>query len=98
MAKYLIILKIHSEKFPTDPKEYMKVLTPMLDLTKKDLKEGKLRDWGYFVGGNGGYAISEQTPEEITKVAMQMSPYVDFEVHQALSISELEKMFKSMMP
>jgi hypothetical protein len=98
MAKYLILLKIHSEKFPADPKAYMKVLGPMLDLTKKDLKEGKLRDWGYFVGGNGGYAISEQTPEDLTRVAMQMSPYVDFEVRQVLSISDLENMVKTMMP
>ena len=98
MAKYLILLKIHNERFPTDPKEYMKALSPMLDLTKKDLKEGKLRDWGYFVGGNGGYAISEQTPEEITTVAMRMSPYVDFEVHQVLGISDLENMLKSMIP
>jgi hypothetical protein len=56
------------------------------------LQEGKLKEWGYYVGGNGAYAITEQTPEEITQVSLQMQPYATFEVHQVLSLAELGKL------
>jgi hypothetical protein len=98
MAKYLVLLKINRDIMPADPREYAKLLIPMLNMTKKDLKEGAIKDWGMYVGENKGYAISEQTPEELAMVATQMAPYVSFEVHQVLSLSELEKTFKSMMP
>jgi hypothetical protein len=98
MARSLILLKFNMEKFPTDSNEIRKILSPMLTMTEKDLQEGKLKDWGYFVGANGAYAVSEQSAEEIAQVAMQMQPYVTFEVHQVLTANQVGQVVKSLRP
>jgi hypothetical protein len=101
MTKYLILMKFNETLWPKDAKESAALLKKMLELTKQDLKSGQLKDYGYFLGSGGqyaGYAVSGQSPEDIQKVAMQLSPYVTFEVHPAFSITEIETLWKSMMP
>ncbi len=92
MAKSLILVKFNLETFPTNAEDTRKLIGPMLSLTQKDLQSGALQDWGYYAGGGGAYAISNQTPEEITKAALQMQPYVSFEVHPVLSLAEMGKL------
>jgi hypothetical protein len=98
MAKYLILIKFNETLWPKDPKESAALLGKMMAITKQDLKSGQLKDYGYYLGGGNGYAISVQSPEDIQKVAMQFSPYVTFEVHPVFSITEVETIWKSLMP
>ncbi len=92
MPKSLILIKINLETLPTDRDELKKVLSPMFNLTFKDLQDGKISDFGMYAGNSGGYVISNQTPEDISRVAMQMQPYVTFEVHPVVGINEFMKL------
>ena len=92
MPKSLILIKLNLETFPTDREEMKKVLGPMFSLTFNDLQDGKISDFGMYAGNSGGYVISNQTPEDISRVALQMQPYVTFEVHPVVPLDEMRKL------
>ena len=98
MAKYLILIKFNETLWPKDPKESAALLGKMMALTKRDLQSGQLKDYGYYLGGGYGYAISGQSPEDIQKVVIQFSPYATFEVHPVFSLTEIENVWQSTMP
>ena len=64
---------------------------------QKAIKEGRLTDWGVFVGGDKGYAIAEGNGVDLYAELQQYHPYVDFMVHQVLSLEEAMGVQKSRM-
>ena len=97
MLKYVTLWELEMSKLPNDANERVTVMTKMIEMTKQVLKENPGSEWGAFIGEGKGYSIGSKTPQDIMKINMMFSPYVQFKVYQAVSIDEFEEVFKSMM-
>jgi hypothetical protein len=97
MAKYLILWELDDSRIPLDPKERGAAWTMMTDTVKQDLKAGIHSDWGAYVGGGKGYAVSEGNELEIAKLMQRFVPFVKFEVHQVMTVEQIGEVAKSLM-
>lgn len=97
MAKYFMTWEANESLLPTDPKEKGALVLKLAEMTKQTMKEGKVKDWGTFLGGAKGYVIAEGSALEIFQEAEKFAPYVSFNVQEVLSIDDLMKTFKAMM-
>ena len=89
MAKYFMTWEADESLWPTDPKEQGALGIKLAEMVKQSMKEGKTRDWGIFVGGDKGYAIGEGNAIDLYKDLQRYHPYINFMVHQVLSIDDL---------
>jgi hypothetical protein len=95
MAKFLTLWELDTTIVPVDPKERITNWTMLLNMVKDDLKSGGTTDWGEFAGGGRGYTISEGTEQEIYMALSRYVPYIKFEVHPIISMSQIEEMMKA---
>jgi uncharacterized protein YciI len=96
MAKYLITWESDMSRMSTDPKEQAAMRMKMLEMIKQNLKEGRLIDWGTFLGGYKGYAIGQGNALDMAMGVAKFSPYVKFEVQEVLSVDEMLEAMKSL--
>jgi hypothetical protein len=94
MSKYLIIFETDMSRWSTDPKERAAMQIKMGEKIKQNMKEGRIRDWGIFVGG-GGYSVVEGNAPDVYKDIRQYIPYLTFKVQQVLSLDEALEVWKS---
>ena len=66
---------------------------PCADVINTCLKDF-VKDYGAFPGEGRGYVVVEGTYLEIMKLTEQYIPYVQFVVHPAASISEVDELTK----
>ena len=95
MTKYLINWETDISRWSTDLKELATMSIKMAEGIKQNVKEGKIRDWGMFVGGVAGYAVAEDNAPDIYKDLRQDYPYVTYKVQQVLSLDEALEVWKS---
>jgi hypothetical protein len=96
MAKYLVLWELDEDKIPEDPKERGAAWTVMVDMVKQDMKANVHIDWGSYVGGGKGYAVSQGNELEIAQLMQKFVPFVKFEVHQVMSIDQVGELAKSL--
>ena len=96
MGKYLALWEVDQSRVPVDAKERGAAWNMMLEMVKQDLKSGKAKDWGAFVGEINGYSIAEGTEVEVGNMLAQYAPYVSFKVHPVSSVSQVVEVIKSM--
>ncbi len=89
MTKFLTLWKLDTTKMPENPEEQVAVHTKLLNMVKEDFETYQKMDWGEFVGGGVGYAISEGTEQEIALALMRYSPYIKFKVHPVLPLEKV---------
>ena len=97
MPKYFMTWEVDPTRAPTNPKERGTMWAGMVELIKQDMKEGKISEWGSFVGESRGYSISELSLLDLSKNLQRFFPFVTFQVHQVMSIDELAELTKSLM-
>ena len=97
MSKYFMTWEADETLWPTDPKQQGALGIKLGEMVKQSVKEGKTIDWGIFVGGDRGYAVMEGDAVDLYKDLQRLHPYIDFMVHQVLSIDELLEVQKSRM-
>ena len=95
MAKYLITWEVDMSRIPTDPKERTAMRMKMLEMTKQNLKGGKIIDWGTSLGGYQGYAIGQGSA--IDMAMAQFSPYVTYNIQEVLSVDEMLEAMNSLV-
>jgi hypothetical protein len=96
MGKYLILWKVDLNKMPISPDERAAALGPMVDLVEQGMKQGRIKDWGTFVGEMSGYSIAEGSEVEVSLSNQQWIPFIDFEVHPVASISDTKKVISEL--
>jgi hypothetical protein len=89
MTKFLLLWETDISRAPLDPKERLAGWTTLLNMIKDDLESGKLKDWGEFPGEHAGYAIVEGTEQDVLTGTERYVPYVRFETHSVLSLSQV---------
>ena len=88
MAKYLITWETDESLWPIKSKEQAALGVRLGGMIKKDMEEGKITDWGVYIGGDKGYIIAEGDAVDLYRNLQRFHPYVDFMVHQVISIDE----------
>jgi hypothetical protein len=96
MGKYLLLWQLDPARVPVNPKERASGWSGLMAMVKKDLEKGISKDWGAFVGEGKGYAIAEGTEAEVSIMTQQYTPYVHFETHPIMSVSQVEDMLKAL--
>ena len=94
MGKHLILWSMSDARTQVDPKERGSGYGVLMAMVKQDIEKGLFKDWGAFPGEGKGYIVVEGTYLEIMKMAEQYVPYVQFEVHPAASVSEVDELTK----
>jgi hypothetical protein len=94
--KYIMLWEMDMSKFPADPVENAKVMAKLIEMTKQWTQTHQGGEWGKFLGENKGYSIAKSR-DEVMQANMVFSPYVVFEVNEAVTIEEVDAAFKGMM-
>jgi hypothetical protein len=95
MGKYLILWEIDRTRVPVDPQQRANAWKPLIEMVKKDMKEGKTKDWGSFIGELSGYSVAEGTEVEIASMLLRFAPFVHFKTHPISSLSQVEETVKA---
>lgn len=69
----------------------------MVEMVKQEIKDGVTAEWGVFVGETRGYSIGGQSGLDVAKSLQRFYPYITFEVHQVMSIEEVDELAEFMM-
>jgi hypothetical protein len=88
MGKYLTIWEADESKIPVDPKERKAAWQMAMEMTKQDMKDGKVKDWGVFLGQVRGFSISEGTEEEVQAISMKYVPFFRFQIYPLISMDQ----------
>jgi hypothetical protein len=51
---------------------------PLIEIVRQDIKEGRIKEWGVFVGELNGYSVAEGTKVEIGSMLLRFGPLVYF--------------------
>ncbi|UCG82822.1 MAG: hypothetical protein JSW38_11660 [Dehalococcoidia bacterium] len=89
MAKYFISWETDESLWPSKPKEQGSLALKLGGMVKQDIEDGKVTDWGVYVGGDRGYMIAEGEAVDLYRNLQRFHPYVDFMVHQVVSIDDV---------
>ena len=91
MPKYFMTWEIDTSKVPISREERAAAWGPMVAMVKQGMEEGRIKEWGAFVGEMSGYSIAEGTEVEIGVFNQQWVTFVNFKVHPVATVSELEE-------
>lgn len=96
MAKYLVMWEVDTSKVPISPQERGAAWTAMLSMIKQDMKDGKVSDWGAFVGETNGYSVMTGGEVELAKNLQRFYPFITFKVYQVASVDQVAEVAKSL--
>jgi len=96
MAKYLMLWELDLARTPVDAKERGAGYQLLMAMVKQDIQKGISKDWGLFVGSNGGYAVAEGTEVEILNMVQQYAPFVIFKTYPIASVSQADEAVKAL--
>ena len=96
MAKYLVLWEMNKSRIPVDAKDRAVGWKALIDMVKKDISDGLMKDWGTCIGQTTGYCIFEGSELELSTRLQQYVPFVQFDVHQVGSVDHAEKMIAAL--
>jgi hypothetical protein len=96
MGKYLVTWEIDTSKVPISREERAAAWGPMVAMVKQGIEDGRIKEWGAFVGEMAGYSIAEGTEVEIGVFNQQWVPFVNFKVHPVATIDEMEEIISQL--
>ena len=91
---YLNLWEANEAAWPKDPKEREKILAPIIERTKENIENGKIKLWGMSLSGGHGFNVSEMDPKELFGMVMFTSPYFKAKVMPMLSFDEAMNVMK----
>ncbi len=94
MGKYLSLWELDMNRVPEDPKEQLEFFAKLQNMVKEDLKNGIIKDFGMFLGGDAGYTVEEGTEEEIAMCAMKYAPFVKCSIQSVISTEQIDEIMK----
>lgn len=97
MPKYFMTWEVDPSRAPIDSKERAILWSNMLDMVKQQIKDGTTIDWGAFVGEGMGYSVAEESEIGVFRTLQKYYPFVNFEVHQVMTVDEVLEALKPMI-
>ena len=96
MPKYLMLWEIDTDKIPISREERAAAWKPMIEMVKEGIKDGRIKDWGTFVGEMSGYSIAEGTEEDVSYFNQQWVPFVKFKTYPIASVEDTESVIEKL--
>lgn len=96
MSKYILYWELDDSRLPQETESRAAIVSSLLDRVKADQAEGKVKEWGTFLGGGQGFALVEGEDIDVAVLMHQYRPYVRFESQPYLAMDRLEEMFKAL--
>ena len=96
MPKYLVTWEIDTSKVPISREERAAAWGPMIAMVKQGIEEGRIKEWGAFVGEMRGYSVAEGSEVEMGVFNQQWVPFVNFEVHPVATVDEMEEIISQL--
>ena len=96
MGRYLVLWEIDKAHVPADPKERAAGWSMLMEIVKKDIEKGVIKDWGAFPGELNGFDIFEGTEVELANMIQQYVPFIDVEVHPVVTVSQVDEILKAL--
>ena len=96
MGRYLMTWEIDTSKLPISREERAAAWKPMIDMVKDGIRDGRIKQWGTFVGELKGFSIAEGTEEEIGYFNQQWVPFVSFTSHAFATVEDVGKMIENL--
>ncbi|HLB71658.1 MAG TPA: hypothetical protein VJJ51_11500 [Candidatus Methanoperedens sp.] len=95
MTKFLTLWELDRTRIPDSPEEQLQYYTMLQNMIKEDMKNGRTREFGAFVGGFKGFVIREGTEQEIYMEISKYAKFTNYKTYPFLDISQLEEMLKA---
>ena len=96
MGRYLLMWEADESRIPVNPEERKVGWLGAIEMTKQDIKDGFIKDYGVFLGQTKGFSISEGTEDEVIRVTLKYIPYFRFKIYPLVSLQKLEEVIKAM--
>ncbi len=96
MGRYLLLWQLDPSRVPVNPQERGGAWAVLTAMVKQDLKKGILKDWGSFLGEEGGYAVIEGTEVEVVNSLQKFVPYVSFETRPVATVNQIDEVIKAL--
>ena len=97
MGKYLLLWEVDQSRLPIGVKERGMGWRVLMKAVKEDIKRGRTKDWGAFVGETNGYSIVEGTRLELMIQLQKFAPWTIFKVYEIASVEEVDEMIEEMI-
>ena len=95
MTKFLTLYELDRTRIPDSPEEQLQYYAMLQSMIKEDMKNGRTREFGAFVGGFKGFVIREGTEQEVEMEIMKYVKFItNYKTYAFLDISQLEEMVK----
>ena len=99
MTKFITLFELDRTRIPDSPEEQMQYFTMLQDMVKEDMKNGRTRDFGAFVGDLGGFIIREGTEQEIEMEIIKYYKFItNHRTYAFLDTGQLEELNKAAQP
>ena len=95
MGKYIILWEADESKIPVDAAERQLGWQMALEMTRQDMKDGLVKDWGAFIGQPNGFFMAEGTEEAVLNMTLKFMPFFRFNVIPIASIDQVEAAIKT---
>ncbi len=94
MTKFITLYELDRTRIPDSPEEQLQYYAMLQSMIKEDMKNGRTRGFGAFVGGFKGFVIREGTEQEVDMEISKYSKFTNHKTYPFLDISQLEEMIK----
>ena len=95
MGKFLTLYELDRTRIPDSPEEQVKYYAMLQSMIKEDMKNGRTREFGAFVGGFKGFVIREGTEQEIEMEITKYAKFTNYKTYPFHDISQLEEIINS---
>ena len=96
MSRYLLFWELNPAYVVEDSVERAKQWKQLIMMVDQDMQKGVTKDWGAFIAERSGYCVVEGTELEVSLMAQQYSPYVEFSTHACSSVEQTKEMLEAM--
>lgn len=90
MARYLAIWEADDSTMAADTTQRASGWGSLMDSVEQDMKQGAVKDFGFFAGAPNGFAIFEGTEAEVEKVIQHYGPLLSCTVYPLSSSKQTE--------
>ena len=82
--------------WPEDPVESSKLIEKLWMGIDNLIKKGTMKEFGYFLDGMSGYAISEGESADIFRNVSMFSPYIETEVQEIIPYEKAKETLRTL--
>lgn len=89
MTRFYMKWQLNPLFTPSNPEERVKLWLSLLEMTKADLKSGRITDWGVCSDSSEGYAIAETDEKTMHASILKYIPYISFDIKPVIAVDDV---------